>query len=671
MGFAHLHVASGFSMRHGASTPEVLVERAAQHGQPALALTDRDGLYGAVRFVRAATAAGLVPVLGVDLAMDHSPGRHGEAELARRLRSTAAASRPFPCPRRRPRRPAPAAGDRPRPGRGVRHPAGRGVGGALPARHRDPPGGRAGHAGLHPGRPRPCNRDGGAWLHGTDGRASAASTWPYGGSGGTEFPLCAMLGPDSDVGRAVLAKQHDLARSLLHAWRRLLPPGAVVVEVVCHGGPDGTPGSRGHARRMLALADETGTPAVLTAVVRHVDPADSRTIDVLDAARRLVVLDPRHLDRTTDAGHLASTDTMLQVAADVAGPQGTGRAQRLVRATLDLATTCGQHARRDLGIGSVQLPEPSALGIPDGTDPQGVLEERCRNAVARRYPGASDALLHTVHTRLTEELKVIADLGYPTYFLTVAEVTDLIKARGVRCAARGSGAGSLVNHLLGISGVDPIRHDLLMERFCSPLRAELPDIDVDVESARRTEIYEAVLDRFGGERVTCVSMMDTYKVRHAIRDVGAALGMPPVEIDEIAKAFPHISARNARQAIAELPELRMRGLDAPRLQTLFDLVERLDGLPRHIALHPCGVVLSNGSAPRPDPGRGELARLPDEPVRQGRRRAPRPAQARRPRHPDAVGDGARRRRGRPGRRRMRSTSTTRRACRSTTRRRIG
>ena len=134
-----------------------------------------------------------------------------------------------------------------------------------------------------------------------------------------------------------------------------------------------------------------------------------------------------------------------------------------------------------------------------------------------------------------------------------------------------------------------------MERFCSPLRAELPDIDIDVESARRTEIYEAVIERFGGERVSCVSMMDTYKVRHAVRDVGAALGMTPPEIDEIATAFPHIRARDARSAIADLPELRSRGLDSPRLARFFDLVEALDGLPRHIALHPSGVILSNAT----------------------------------------------------------------------------
>jgi len=147
--------------------------------------------------------------------------------------------------------------------------------------------------------------------------------------------------------------------------------------------------------------------------------------------------------------------------------------------------------------------------------------------------------------------------------------------------------------LLGISGVEPLRHDLVMERFLSPLRAQLPDIDLDVESARRTEVYEAILDRFGAERVTCVSMMDTYRVRHAVRDVGAALGLPPAEIDTIAKSFPHIRARDVRHALRELPELRASGLAESRLDLLFDLVERLDGLPRHAALHPCGVILSD------------------------------------------------------------------------------
>ncbi len=190
---------------------------------------------------------------------------------------------------------------------------------------------------------------------------------------------------------------------------------------------------------------------------------------------------------------------------------------------------------------------------------------------------------------------MIGRLGYASYFLTVGDVTDLIREMGVRCAARGSGAGSLVNYLLKVSGVDPLRHGLLMERFLSPLRQALPDIDIDVESARRLEVYEAILDRYGGERCVCVSMMDTYRVRHAVRDVGAALGMPAGEVDAIAKAFPHIRARDARMALRELPELRASGLGEQRLDLMFRLVERLDGLPRHIAVHPCGVLLSDAT----------------------------------------------------------------------------
>ncbi|HET6967966.1 MAG TPA: DNA polymerase III subunit alpha, partial [Ornithinibacter sp.] len=389
-----------------------------------------------------------------------------------------------------------------------------------------------------------------------------------------------------------LAGRRDRARHLLAAWQAVLPRDGLAVEVVHHGGPEGTPGCRSHAARLLGLADAAGVPAVLTAAVRHADPDQVRTVDLLDAARRLVVLDSRHLDRVTDAGHLASTAAMHTTALEVTGGDRS-RADRLVAMTSLVADECTQEARHDLGIGAVHLPEAEVLGIEPGTDPMAVLARRCRSAVGWRYPGAGEGERQVVLDRLDEELAVIDTLGYPTYFLTVAEVTDLIRARGVRVAARGSGAGSLVNHLLGISGVDPIRHRLLMERFCSPLRAELPDIDVDVESARRTEIYEAVLDRFGAQRVTCVSMMDTYKVRHAVRDVGAALGLPPTEVDEIAKAFPHIRAKDARHAIADLPELRSRGLDSPRLSAFFDLVEALDGLPRHIALHPCGVVLSN------------------------------------------------------------------------------
>ena len=572
--FVHLHVASGFSMQYGASPPATLVARAAAFGQPALALTDRDGLYGAVRFVQACTEAGIAPILGVDLAVALPPPQ-----------GYAASGSPARTPVR---------------------------GGALiDARcPRVTVLARGLAAGVAPGLgwARLCRLVTRTHLTGERGRPLSTAELiaelaaPVGDD---PAPLVVLLGPDSDVGRAVLAKRRAAAYQALARWRALLPRGALVLEAVCHRGPEGVPMSLGHAARTLALGRDAGIRVVLSAAVRHADPCDAATVDVLDASRRLVALHVRHLDRVTTAGHLAPTPVMHAIARDVVQAAGLGLtgestavrdgARLLVGDTVALAAECVQDPAIDLGIGGVHLPEQTALGLAIDADPQQVLAARCRAAVAGRYPGASEAELARVHARLDDELGVVAALGYPTYFLTVATVTDLIRELGVRVAARGSGAGSLVNHLLGISGVDPIRYDLLMERFCSPLRAQLPDIDIDVESARRTEIYEKILARFGGERVTCVSMMDTYRVRHAIRDVGAALGLPPGEVDAMAKAFPHISARHARAAIADLPELRVTGLGAARYDLMWDLVERLDGLPRHIALHPCGVILSNSA----------------------------------------------------------------------------
>jgi error-prone DNA polymerase len=157
--------------------------------------------------------------------------------------------------------------------------------------------------------------------------------------------------------------------------------------------------------------------------------------------------------------------------------------------------------------------------------------------------------------------------------------------------------------LLGISGVDPLKHGLLMERFCSPLRRALPDIDIDVESARRLEIYDLVFKRYGDStwsqpgntsRCATVAMVDTYRARHAIRDTGTALGLPFVEIDLIAKSLPHVRARNISQALSSLPELRSLNLTSPLTAMTIALAERLDGLPRHLAMHPCAVVLSDG-----------------------------------------------------------------------------
>jgi error-prone DNA polymerase len=184
-------------------------------------------------------------------------------------------------------------------------------------------------------------------------------------------------------------------------------------------------------------------------------------------------------------------------------------------------------------------------------------------------------------------------MGYAAFFLTVADIVADIHAMGIHVACRGSAAGSLVCYLLRISDVDALRHDLSFERFLNPMRDELPDIDVDVESARREDVYDMVLSRHGDDRTGCVAMIDTYRARSAVREVGKALGLPEVEVGMVAKSFPHISARNLREALARLPELDGINLPMAQLEHLFRVAERLDGFPRHIALHPCGIVLSS------------------------------------------------------------------------------
>jgi error-prone DNA polymerase len=255
-------------------------------------------------------------------------------------------------------------------------------------------------------------------------------------------------------------------------------------------------------------------------------------------------------------------------------------------ATLDLAARCVLDPLHDLGIGAKHLPET------DTAKPQATLRFRCEAALTTKRFFTRAA---SMRTRLERELNVIEQTGMASYFLTVADVAARIRAKGIRCAIRGSGAGSLVNHLIGISAIDPLEHDLIMERFLSPGRQTLPDIDLDVESARRIEAYRIILDAYGEERCACVCMMETYRARSAIRDVAAAMGLPPSEIDAIAKAFPHIRAKHITNALTELPELRNSRLSIPQLATVFRVAEKLDGLPRHVAMHPCGVLLSNAT----------------------------------------------------------------------------
>ncbi|MGW0735766.1 DNA polymerase III subunit alpha [Streptomyces sp. NPDC002851] len=545
-GFTHLHTASGFSLRYGASHPERLAERAAERGMDALALTDRDTVAGTVRFAKACAKAGVRPLFGAELAVEEAAPRSGGAHRKRR---------------------APVRG-----GAFVDESAPRVT---FLARE-----GARGWASL-------CRLITAA--HAGDGGGPPLLPWSerYGDG------LTVLLGPASDVGRALAAGRPDRAAKLLAPWREVYGD-ALRLEVVPHGLAGTGPGSLRLAARTLGLAVEQRVLPVLSNAVRYADPGQGPIADVLDAARCLVPIDPR---KGLDSGErwLKGADGMADAAQRVAEAAGYRRdtAYRLLETTQEAAAACRVDPEDDLGIGSVHFPEARLVGAGRRTAQRVLASRAAAGMLLHGYDKRRDASAYWERMHL--ELDIIAHHGFASYFLTVAQVVDDVREMGIRVAARGSGAGSLVNHLLGIAHADPVEHGLLMERFLSTRRPVLPDIDIDVESARRLEVYRAILGRFGAERVATVAMPETYRVRHAVRDVGAALSMDPAEIDRLAKAFPHIRARDARAALDELPELRDVREQMGRHGRFWELVEGLDALPRGVAMHPCGVLLSDAS----------------------------------------------------------------------------
>ncbi|MFD4413201.1 DNA polymerase III subunit alpha [Streptomyces sp. NPDC058476] len=556
-GFTHLRVASGYSARYGASLPGALVQRAAERGMTTLTLTDRDTVAGTVRFATAAAAAGIRPVFGVDVAV---------APLTP---------------------PDPAAG-RPRtPVRGGAHVLERPLRITLLAQN------TAGWARL-------CRLVSAA--HTEAGGAAPVVSWPtlrtY-----ADQDLVVLLGPASEPVRALSAGRPDVAEQLLAPWREVAGE-RLRLEAVYLGRQGTGAGSLRLAARTVGLADQLGVRTVLTNAVRYADPDQRRLADVLDAARLLRPVDRRHLDG--GERWLKAPDAMAAAADRIAQAVGDDPA-RAVRLLADTEAT-GQSCTltpADLGLGRPHFPEPSVVGAgPERGSAMRLLRQRCETGMVARGLDTDERAVR----QLRYELDVVGRLGFEGYFLAVAQVVADTRALGIRVAARGSGAGSMVNHSLFVATANPLEHRLLFERFLSERRTSLPDIDLDVESERRLEVYDAIIKRFGKERTAVTGMPETYRARHALRDTGLALGIPPQVVGDIAKSFPHIRARDIRGALAELPELRQLASQAAKFGPLWELAEGLDALPRGYAMHPCGVILSNASL---------LDRLPVQPTPAG------------------------------------------------------
>jgi error-prone DNA polymerase len=543
MSFIHLRTSSAFSLKYGTTQPRDLVERAAQFESPALALTDRDGLYGAIRFARACLEFGVAPIIGVNLAIDLLADPNIKSVPAKNL----------------PRVTILAHGD-----------------GGWRALVRL-------LSGLN--------------MNSTDRTPILTLDFLQRFSQyATQLHL--LHGPESPVSQALALHRTDIAYQIFNKTRPFF--GDHAIDCVSHLVAGAGPFSTAHAARSLIFARDHDIDAVITNAARMRDAADGPVADILDCARQLVPLHPRHLERRNAEAYLKPSDQMICLAAEIARAAGERTPRALLQTTRQWAERALLSPQRDLGLGGIHLPEAHVVGADSANQMRTLLRTRCESGINWRYNDAEN--INKARARLDDELATVATLGYESYFLTVADITDMARDCNIRVAARGSGAGSLICHLLGISGVDPMRHGLLMERFCSPLRRALPDIDIDVESARRLEIYDLVFKRYGDtdwqspsalSRCATVAMVDTYRARNAIRDTGAALGLASMEIDLIAKSLPHVRARNIEATLKSLPELHSLNLSAPLTAMVISLAQRLDGLPRHLAMHPCAVVLSD------------------------------------------------------------------------------
>ncbi len=253
----------------------------------------------------------------------------------------------------------------------------------------------------------------------------------------------------------------------------------------------------------------------------------------------------------------------------------------LLKASVEIARRCR------FSLDEIRYRYPAEL-VPEGETPTSWLAALTREGMRRRWPGGVPA---AVEAAVGRELSLIAELGYEAYFLTVHDIVRHARSRGILCQGRGSAANSAVCFCLGITEVDPARMSMLFERFISKERNEPPDIDVDFEHERREEVIQYIYARYGRRRAALAATVISYRPRSAMRDVGKALGLSPVQVDVLAKSMQWWDGK-----VIEDVRVRDAGFDpeSPVIARLLELARALIGFPRHLSQHVGGFVIAEG-----------------------------------------------------------------------------
>lgn len=337
--------------------------------------------------------------------------------------------------------------------------------------------------------------------------------------------------------------------------------------------------------KLIALAAELDIPLVATNDVHYMDEADAEVQDVLICiGTGKSVDDEDRLKIGTDQLFFKSGEQMATLFPHV--PQAIANTQRIAEAC-NLELVFGNHI----------LPEYSPL--PEGLEPSAYLRELCLSGLEERYRDTplwtSPEQRETAEQRLAYELGVIESMGFSDYFLIVWDFIAFCHRSGIVTGpGRGSSAGSLTAYTLKITDVDPLKYNLLFERFLNPERITMPDIDIDFSDERRDEVIAYVVDKYGKDHVAQIITFGTMAARAAVRDVGRALNLPYNDVDKAAKLIPGQLGINITRALESSPELKALYETNPKTRGLLDMALKVEGMPRHASTHAAGVVISKG-----------------------------------------------------------------------------
>ncbi len=375
------------------------------------------------------------------------------------------------------------------------------------------------------------------------------------------------------IPRLLLANKYEEAEALAKKYESWFGKGNFYLELQHH---QNVPEQETVNKKLIELSKKTGIPLVCTNDIHYLRKDDAEAQDILMLINTGAdINDPERLSMTQDDFSMKSPEQMAEEFKHV--PEALENTQKI-------ADACNL----TMELGKTKLP---VFPLPEGKTEMQYLEELCWAGVEKRYGANPDA---KVAERLKYELSVIAKTGFAGYFLIVQDFVNWAKQnRIVVGPGRGSAGGSIVAYLSGITNVDPLKHNLLFERFLNPERISMPDIDMDFADRRRDEVIEYVAQKYGRDHVAQIITFGTMAARAVVRDVGRALQYTYSYCDQLAKLIP--MGMDLAETLEKVDEFKDQYESDPMAKRLIDLGKKLEGVARHASTHACGVVIAASS----------------------------------------------------------------------------